>query len=107
MSNRYNKEKNPPNFDYYDMELNKLPIKSKGHQNSPSVLEWFPQFNEMKDLARKLSKGFPFIRTDFYYVNGKVFFEELTFYHDAGLVPFEPEYWNEKLGNMIKLPNQQ
>lgn len=105
-SNRFNNEKHPPYFDYYDMELKKLPIKSKGHLNSQTVLEWFPQFNEMKDLARKLSKGFPFIRTDFYYVNGKVFFGELTFYHDAGLVPFEPEYWNEKLGDLIVLPKQ-
>lgn len=86
------------------MELKKLPIKSKGHLNSPTVLERFPQFEEMKGLARKLSKGIPFVRTDFYFVNGKVYFGELTFYHDAGLVPFEPEEWNEKLGNLIILP---
>lgn len=103
-SNRFNKEKHPPYFDYYDMELKKLPIKSRGHLNSPTVLEHFPQFNEMKDLARKLSKGIPFVRADFYFVNGKVYFGELTFYHDAGLVPFEPEEWNEKLGNLIILP---
>ncbi len=105
-SNRFNEEKKPPYFDYYDMELNKLPVKSKGHQNSPSVLEWFPQFDEMKELARKLSKGFHFVRTDFYLVNGKIYFGELTFYHDAGLVPFEPEFWNNKFGDMIMLPKK-
>lgn len=58
----------------------------------------------MKEQARKLSKGIPFVRSDFYFVNGKVYFEELTFYHDAGLVPLEPKEWNYKLGELLKLP---
>ena len=66
--------------------------------------EALQKFDEMKDLARKLSNGIPFVRTDFYFVNVKVYFGELTFYHDAGLVSFEPECWNERLGDMIVLP---
>lgn len=92
-----------PKFTYYDMDLNILPIRSKGHdikRTPPSVPNW----EEMKYLAGILSKGKPFLRVDFYNINGRIYFGELTFHHDGGLVPFEPEEWDMKLGDMINLP---
>ena len=89
-SNRQNAEHKPPFFDYYDMDFNKLEVRSKGHQNSPGYLKPFAEFEQMKELAAKLSKGISFVRVDFYLVNHKVFFGELTFYHDSGFVPFIP-----------------
>ena len=89
-------------FTYYDMDLNILPIKSQGHErdlNPPVVPNW----EEMKQLAGVLSAGFPHLRVDFYNINGKIYFGELTFHHDSGIVPFEPEEWEYKLGNMIKI----
>ena len=35
---------------------------------------------------------------------GKIYFGELTFCHWSGLMPFEPDEWDEKLGDWIKLP---
>lgn len=35
----------------------------------------------MKLLATKLSKGIPHVRVDFYDINGKVYFGEMTFSH--------------------------
>ena len=61
----------------------------------------------MRMLAEKLSKGIPQIRVDFYEVDGKVYFGELTFSHFAGMVPFEPEEWDYKLGGGITLPEQK
>ncbi len=103
-SERFDAEgkKQIPKFTYYDMDLNILPIRSKGHDiNStpPSVPNW----EEMKRLAGKLSEGKPFLRVDFYNINGKIYFGELTFHHDGGLVPFEPEEWDMKLGEMIEI----
>ena len=103
-SNRFNKEKNPPYFDYYDMTLKKLPIRSRGHQNSDSELIPFKEFELMKHLAGILSKGIPFVRVDFYLINGCVFFGEMTFYHDSGFVPFIPEEWNTIFGDYLALP---
>lgn len=62
-----------------------------------------PNWEDMKHLAGILSAGFPHLRVDFYNINGKIYFEELTFHHDSGIVPFEPEEWDYKLGDMIKL----
>lgn len=64
-------------------------------------------FEEMKDLASKLSKGIPQVRVDFYEVDGKVYFGELTFFHHGGIVPFYPEEWNYTFGSWIKLPLQK
>ena len=58
----------------------------------------------MKELASVLSKGIPHVRVDFYEVNEQVYFGELTFYHWGGAMPFEPEEWDYKFGQWIKLP---
>ena len=62
------------------------------------------QFDEMCELARKLSDGFPFLRVDLYEVNSRVYFSELTFYPSSGLLPFEPREWDKKIGDMLTLP---
>ena len=103
-SERFNKQGVPPKFDYYDMDLNHLPVCSKGHDNAEKKLEMFPEFEQMKEIARKLSKGFAHVRVDLYLVNGQVYFGEMTFHHDGGFVQFVPEEWDLKFGEMIKLP---
>lgn len=40
--------------------------------------------DRMFELAANLSKGFPFIRVDFYDVRGKIYFGEFTFYPSSG-----------------------
>lgn len=62
-----------------------------------------PCFEEMKKLAAKLSEGIPFLRVDFYYVKGRVYVGELTFYHESGLGNIRPSEWNERLGEMIDI----
>ena len=58
----------------------------------------------MLDCARALSRGMPHVRVDFYDINGKLLFGEMTFYHWSGLVPFEPEEYDQLFGSWIKLP---
>ena len=64
-------------------------------------------FDKMKELSKELSKNIPFIRVDFYEVNGQVYFGELTFFPCSGFIPFEPEEWDRKLGDMLKLPKEK
>ena len=61
-------------------------------------------FELMKTFAETLSKDIPFVRVDFYEANGKVYFGEITFFPAAGFGPFEPEEWDEILGEWIELP---
>lgn len=102
-SGRFNENNEPPFFDYFDMNLKKLQLKSIGHRNSPLQSLDIPQFDEMMQICKVLSKDIPFVRVDLYMIGGKVYFGELTFYHDSGFVPFEPAEWDEKIGKMLSL----
>lgn len=90
-------------FDFFDMNYTWLPIKN-GHPNSKIPPEKPVCFELMKQLSEKLGANLPHVRVDFYEVNGKVYVGELTLYHWSGLVPFQPEEWDYKLGQWLVLP---
>lgn len=99
-------DRNTPNeetkFDFFDDEFNHLPFEN-GHPNSKKSLKKPECFDKMIDLAKKLSKNIPHVRVDFYEINKKIYFGELTFYHWSGMVPFKPKEWDYKLGQYIDL----
>ena len=94
-----------PRTDFFDMNWNHLPFKIK---DSPSdVLPTKPYFfDEMCSLARRLSKGIPQVRVDFYFINGQVYFGEMTFYHNSGIFVITPQEWDEKIGKWLVLPQR-
>ena len=57
----------------------------------------------MVELAEKLSKSIPFLRVDFYNINGKIYFGELTLYPTSGIGQFTSKDWDIKLGSYINL----
>lgn len=89
--------------DFFDMEFNHLPF-TIDHDMAPVPPEKPANFDLMKELAAKLSKGTPQLRVDFYEVDGKVYFGEMTFFHCSGMVPFHPEEWDKKFGDWVVLP---
>lgn len=93
-------------FDFYDMEFNHLPF-TNGHPNANKQIKKPKNYSTMLALSAKLSFGIPHVRVDFYNINGKIYFGELTFFHWSGLVPFEPEEWDYKLGSWLKLPERK
>lgn len=89
---------------YYYPDWEKIPMKHKKYPVNPGE-DFHPKnFDKMIELAEKLSKAFPHVRVDFYYVNDKIYFGEMTFYSSGGRIPFEPDEYNYKFGDMIKLP---
>lgn len=92
-----------PFFNFFDADYHSLNIQ-QGHPRSEDLPAKPLCFDEMKVVASKLSKGLKQVRIDLYEVNGKVYFGEITFFHFAGVVPFNPEKWDYKFGEMIKLP---
>ena len=84
---------------------------AKFHRKDYKQFDKLPQkpvcFEEMKELARCLSKDIPFIRVDFYEIEDKIYFGELTFYPCSGYIPFEPKDYDKVLGDMIKLPKER
>ncbi len=90
-------------FDFFDMDYNHMDIRN-GHPNADTIPAKPRNFEEMKRLAAVLSKGIPQLRVDFYEVNERVYFGELTFAHWSGMMPFEPEKWDRIFGDWIILP---
>lgn len=63
------------------------------------------KFNEMIDIAKKLSKNIPFLRVDLYEIDDKIYFGELTFSPCGGFMPFEPRKADEEVGKLLELPH--
>lgn len=89
--------------DFFDMDFNHLPF-TIDHDMAPVPPERPENFALMKELAAKLSEGTPQLRVDFYEVDGKVYFGEMTFFHCSGMAPFHPEEWDRKFGEWVTLP---
>lgn len=59
---------------------------------------------QMIAFAEEISKGIPFLRADFYDVNGQIYFGELTFYPASGFGAFLDDKWDVELGKWVELP---
>ncbi len=47
---------------------------------------------------------FPFVKVDFYSIDGKTIFGEMTFYPSDGRKDFIPDKYNKIIGDEIELP---
>ena len=95
-----------PHTDFYDMEFRRLPIRMK----DPNSVNGYPKpacFDELKQLAARLSEGLTHVRVDFYYINGHIYFGEYTMYHNSGFQSIAPPEWNDIMGSWIRLPTDQ
>lgn len=95
------------NIDIFDRDWNLMPFQRPLHPNSGTKVNPPKNYKKMIEFAEKLSKDIPFLRVDFYEVNGHVYFGELTFYPGSGFERFMPESYDELLGRWIKLPEKQ
>lgn len=89
-------------FDFFSPDYTHLDIKH-GHENAKMIPEKPICFEEMKSLAETISNGIPHARIDFYEVDGKVYFGEVTFYHHSGWMPFVPAYWDKIFGDWLDI----
>lgn len=95
-----------PTTDFFDMNWNHLTIRMKD-PNAKLLPEKPVKFEEMKELAKKLSAGIPHVRIDFYVIDNQIYFGEFTFFHNAGYSKIEPKEWNYKIGKWLELPNRE
>lgn len=91
--------------DFFDTNWNHLPFAR--HYPNADISPTPPQsLNEMIRMAETLAVNIPFVRVDFYEVDGKALFGEMTFYPGAGFEEFEPLEWDYILGSWIELPGK-
>ena len=87
-------------FDFFDRDFNHLPFE-RGHKNSKSEIKKPEKFDEMIEIAERLSSSLKHVRVDLYNVNGKIYFGEMTFYPGGGFERFEPNEWDYTFGNWL------
>ena len=95
----------PTVADFFDMDFNHLPF-TIDHDMAKTIPPKPVCFEEMKRLAAILSKGTPQLRVDFYEVDGRVYFGEMTFFHCSGFESFHPAEWDKTFGDWVTLPKK-
>lgn len=91
---------------FLDLNFNFMPFKRSDYKSFDEAPEKPINLDLMIKFAKVLSKGIPHLRVDFYEIDGKLYFGELTFYTCSGFIPFYPEEWDLKLGKKLKLPKR-
>lgn len=100
-SDRYSE--NGVKLNAYDRNWNPMSLGRK-YTKPNSTLHMPQNYKQMIEFAERLSKNIPFVRVDFYEVCGKLYFGEMTFYPNSGFTAFNPEVWDEILGDWLVLP---
>ncbi len=93
--------------DFYTPEWEHMEVKRPRIPNAATLIPKPEKLDEMLVLAEKLSKDIPFIRIDFYLVENKIYFSELTFFPASGFTGFEPPEWDRTFGDWLVLPEYQ
>ena len=92
--------------DFYDLEFNHIPV-TVTCPNAKEKCQKPDEYEELLELSRKLAKNTYQLRVDLYVINHKIYFGELTFFHDSGCCKFNPPEWDKRFGDMLKLPIEE
>lgn len=90
------------NVTFFDQNWRVMPFE-RHYPKSKTNIERPKSYDTMILLAKKLSKGIPFVRIDFYEIDEKPYFGEITFFPGGGFEEFQPEQYDQILGDWISL----
>ena len=91
--------------DFYDLNWKHMNF-TRHYRNSEYEISKPKNYKKMIKLAELLCKDIPFLRVDFYEINDKIYFGELTFYPGCGFEEFNPIKYDYLLGSWISLQKQ-
>jgi hypothetical protein len=89
---------------YYDVAWNRVPFTTL-YPLADRVIPRPPPLREMLEVAAVLSSDLVFARIDFYVVENRLYFGEVTLHHGGGFEPFFPRIYDARLGAYIQLPS--
>lgn len=87
-----------------DWTLQNIELKDGGAELDTEGVPRPQKLDEMIEIAKTLSKGFPLVRVDLYLIENDIYFGEMTFTSASGAAAFYPDKWNYILGDKITLP---
>ena len=87
---------------FYTLDWKYIDVCSEGYTTSANIKRP-PHLGEMLELSRKLSKGFPFVRVDFYENPKKLYVAEFSFSPCGGMRRYTPESFDFKMGEWLDI----
>lgn len=87
--------------DFYTTDWQLMPVCRPNHPNSKIPVAKPKELGRILEFSKTLSKDIPFVRADFYIINHRVYFGEMTFSPAAGMTPFVPDSYDKLLGDWI------
>lgn len=87
----------------YDMDWKLQGWQQHTYRNTDNPIKKPNNFDKMVELVTILCREFEHVRVDFYNVNGKILFGEMTFSNGSGRELIYPETMNVELGNLINI----
>lgn len=98
------REHGEPKFYYFDRDWNFCKLSYDGLKEPEGFTVEKPKcVDKIFECAEKLSSPFPFVRADFYAVDDKVYFGELTFTPSGGMDTVRMPETEELFGDMLVL----
>ena len=96
---------NKLHINYYNMNFKPmLDVSRNDHPANYSLKDEKPEtWDLMIEYAKKLSEDFKYVRVDFYQINGKIYFGELTFIPAAAYIKYKNDKTDFEFGEMLKL----
>lgn len=91
---------------YYDEKCNLLSISEVLCPSDGRDAEIPSNIATMIEFAEILAADFPFVRVDFYDVEGQIYFGEMTFFPAAGFGRFTTPEADSRLGSWLTLPEK-
>jgi len=92
--------------DFFSPQWEHLNIRRPKHPNASRPVPRPEELPQLLELARTLSRDIPFLRVDFYIIEHRIYFSELTFFPASGFEKFIPEEWDRIMGDWLKLPEK-
>ena len=91
---------------FVDLDWKPMPFGRNDYKPMKTLPPKPAHFDEMIEIAKKLSAGHSFLRVDLYEINNTVYFSELTIIPCTGHMPFDPPEYDKIIGDMLVLPEK-
>ena len=90
----------------YDLMWNRRPEWISPNFRNESKCVKPAKLELMLNIASKLSANIPYVRVDLYFNNDKIYFSEMTFTPNFGMIPYYTQDFLEELGSHCVLPKR-
>ena len=92
------------NLSFYDTEWNQMPDILDGHHKGEAIPVPKPdKLENLLEYSAKLASGHPQVRVDFYIVNNKIYFGEMTFTSQGGYMDYISRKYSLEMGKLVRM----